>query len=186
MAASDKKTLVGEMGAIALGAPILVFLVLGVETWVWSGITLWVGAATSVIFSIIIVNYALNPKELEKDIEKDLGKGELGDYYLFGIPYLHYWAAVLLFRGVWISFGGGAYQSAPDAPSLLDWMRFVLDHFLGVILFDAPDTFGFRISAIEPAAKLSWVSLLVFVSSSCWSSATRGSSFVTGPERFTV
>ena len=60
--------------------------------------TFWVGTVLTTIFSIIIVNYALNFGQLLEDIEKDLKLGEAGDYYLLGIPILHYWAAVLLFR----------------------------------------------------------------------------------------
>jgi hypothetical protein len=148
-----KKTLVGEAIALLFGTPICVLLLLGLEAWLWSGLSLWLGGFFLLVTSIVSLNYALNPAEMERDMEADLQKGEAGDFYLVGIPYMHYWAAVLLFRGIWNQWGEAAF-SAPAGPHLLDWMAFVLDRFLGVVLFDAPDTFGFATSRVVPVQVL--------------------------------
>ena len=56
----------------------------------------------------------MNFGQLLEDIEKDLKLGEAGDYYLLGIPILHYWAAVLLFRGIRLHFGAEMYVGLPS------------------------------------------------------------------------
>ena len=108
------------------------------------------------------MNYALNFGQLLEDIEKDLKLGEAGDYYLLGIPILHYWAAVLLFRGIRLHFGAEMYVGLPESPSLITDMSFVANRLLGVVLVDALEIFGFHLSTVEHA-KLFWMSLTVFL-----------------------
>jgi hypothetical protein len=157
----EKKTLLGETVALLFGLPFVVLGLLGIERWVWGGLSLWLGGFMMIVTSIVSLNYALNPAELMQDIEKDLKKGEVGDFYLLGIPYLHYWSAVLLFRGIWNQWGTAAFSNPAD-PNLLDWLTFVLDRFLGVVLFDAPDVFGFRTSRVDPVQTF-WLSLVIWV-----------------------
>jgi hypothetical protein len=157
----EKKTLGGEIFAMLLGTPLLVLILLGIEAWLWSSLSFWLGNFFLVCTSIVCLNYALDPADLERDIERDLKKGELGDFYLFGLPYLHYWSAVLLFRGIWNQYGTAAFKEPAD-PGFFDWMVFVFDRFLGVILFDAPDTFGFNFSRVVPVQTF-WMSLAVWL-----------------------
>lgn len=150
---TDKKTLAGEAVALLFGMPLFLLLLLWLESWLWAGLSLWLGGFFLLVTSIVGVTYALNPAELEKDMEADLAKGEAGDFYLVGIPYMHFWAAVLLFRGIGNAWGEAAF-SAPAHPHFLDWVTFVFDRFLGVVLFDAPETFGFATSRVVPVRAL--------------------------------
>ncbi len=162
MVESKKKYLTKELVAAFVGAPLLVGILIAIEKGLWPDVTFWVGAVLTTIFSIIIVNYALNPGQLLEDIEKDLKLGEAGDYYLLGIPILHYWAAVLLFRGIRLHFGAEMYVGLPESPSLITDMSFVANRLLGVVLVDALEIFGFHLSTVEHA-KLFWMSLTVFL-----------------------
>jgi hypothetical protein len=137
-------------------------LILAVEQGLWTKVTIWVVGAMTCFLSLILVVFSVNPKEHQQEIARSLSEGNTGSYFLFGIPYMHYWGLVLLYRGIWNTWGATAFPNAPAAPSILDWMAFGLDRFLGIVLVDAPNTFGFRISSIEPA-KIFWLSLFVFL-----------------------
>jgi len=155
------RTFASEAIALVLGVPICIAILLAIEFNLWKGVTFWMGAFLFVVFSIVMTGYALSPSDLERDIEHDLARGEKGEYFIIGMPYLHFWSMVLLVRGIWNQFGPAAFPAANN-PTFYDWTAFVLDRFLGVVLFDAPDTFEFHFCAIEPGPS-KWLRALLFL-----------------------
>ena len=156
------RTLAGEMFYTALGVPVVVGLILVLERYAFPMLSFWVGAIATGITTVVIVGYSLEPKQLQVDIERDMTKGELGDFYLFGLPCLHFVSAALLFRGIWVKYGSTCYANLPESPTILDWLAFTADRFGSVVLFDIPDAYGLRLSPIEHQKQF-WMGTAVLV-----------------------
>jgi hypothetical protein len=114
-----------------------------------------------ILTMIIMLVYGISSKELDQDIERDIARGKAGDFYLVGLPLMFLASYILLCRSVWSWFGHGTYVNCPESASILTWLMYGCDGFLGIVLFDAPEAYGFKLTDITPVRQF-WPATLAF------------------------
>jgi hypothetical protein len=157
------KSLLSEIAAGLVGLPIVVTALLLIEMLIGHRPMCYFFLAAFALFTAIYLGFSLHPDILLKSrIERDLKKGDSGDFFLVGLPLLYFTAFVLLCRTLWLQYGAAAFHETPESPGLVTWVVYSADCLLGVVLFDAPEIYGFKFTTVEHH-KTFWMSTLVFV-----------------------
>lgn len=161
MAGKPPKTLLGEsvsgiLGCALLGFPLLALAAvnLGVLYIFW-GTAIFGG-----LLCFLMVYWAFNPKQLEKDIDADLKKGEAGDFHLVGLPSLVIWLFLIASFSGWKAYGS-AFLIVPSG-SPLDWLAYMVDNLVRTVFLDFAEIYRLKLSPIEHAAAF-WPATFVFV-----------------------
>ena len=157
---SKPKKLVEEIAAGLGGMAIVIGVLLLIDRYLWGSCSFWIGAVLFPLLSFLMIHYTFNSKEMVADLEKDLAKGEAGDFYLFGLPVLQFISFVLLARGIYCLYGPEYYAPMPE-PHLGSWFLYGLDNVLGTVLLDATEAYDWHVSPIRHA-KTFWMSTLIF------------------------
>jgi hypothetical protein len=158
-----RETLLSEIVAALVGLPVVVTPLLLIEWLFGSRLFSYFYLTVFALFTVIYLGYSLQPNErLLPHIERDLKMGKAGDFYLFGLPLLYFVSFVLLSRSIWLLEGGSAFRETPEHVWFFTWVGYSADCLLGVVLFDAPEIYGFRFTSVEHQ-KTFWISTLVFV-----------------------
>ncbi len=162
MTASSKKTLVGE--ALVGVAGIIIIIVpiwVAVSHFLLAAKIVWVLTLLAfVLLCIVIVVWALAPKELEKDLKDDLAKGEVGDFHIIGLPLMLLGSFLLCSFSMWRIWGSAAFTGASQSPTT--WLLYLADNLVRSVFFDVAETFYMDISPIDQARTF-WPCAFVFI-----------------------
>ena len=159
----SSESLLSEVTAGLVGLPLIVAALLLIELLIGHRPMFYFFLAAFGLFTAIYLGYSLQPNEwLLTHIERDLKKGKAGDFYLVGLPLLYFAIFVLLCRSLWLMAGETAFRETPEGVGFITWLGYSADCLLSVVMFDAPDTYGFRLTSVEHQ-KTFWMSTLVFV-----------------------
>lgn len=117
----------------------------------WSPLAIKIGLGMGLFvymaFLVLILRYSLSPTALEKDIEKNVSKGEAGDYFLVGIPVLFCYAfavSALFMSRIW-----GEMLFTGSRESALNWILYLIDNLIRAGLMDFAETYRLQVSPID-------------------------------------
>lgn len=148
---TEEKTLLGETGYLVGGVAVLlaIFLWLGSNDiaieWIFYGAISALG-----LFCYLILSWSLNPKELEDEVSKDLEKGELGEFYLVGLPCLLFSAFTVTSYFGW-KLHGDAFISVQEGTHPIQFVFYGFDNIIRALCLDVCEVYRLKISNIEHA-----------------------------------
>ena len=140
-----------EAGAGILGMFFVMVLGMAIagagEMAAW--VVLSVGMLIFIAMGFLVLYWAVRPDALRADVEQDLEKGEVGDFYVAGLPALFCASFLLSANAMWVLWGDSVFVGAEA--NRFTRFGYLFDNLIRAGALDFAETFYWRISPIQHA-----------------------------------